>query len=81
MIHAAVLIINLYMIAIIVRALCSWVTPGSYGGIIRRLEALTDPVLLPLRRALPPIAGGVDVSPLIALIAAQILKRFLMSFA
>jgi YggT family protein len=79
MINALILIINLYMLAIVIRAVYSWASRPASSGFIRFIDTFTDPVLIPLRRALPPIAGRVDISPLIVLIIAQILKRFLIS--
>jgi YggT family protein len=42
----------------------------------RLLDGLTDPVLAPIRRALPPM-GGLDLSPMVLLIVLQFLKRIL----
>jgi YggT family protein len=56
-----------FIIAIIVRALMSWF-PGTQGSSLARLlDDVTEPVLRPIRRVLPP-AGGMDFSPIIALV-------------
>jgi YggT family protein len=62
-----------YIIAIVLRMVLSWF-PSS-GGVLADLERLlrraTEPVLGPLRRAIPPV-GSLDLSPLILLLFLQI---------
>ncbi|MCX6339178.1 MAG: YggT family protein [Candidatus Aureabacteria bacterium] len=77
MINFFTLVINLYMLAIVIRAIYSWTQPYPRGQLARVINAITDPVLSPLRRSIPPIAGRIDISPLIVLIFAEIIKRFL----
>ena len=72
-------IIELYVVLLIVRALLSWipVRPGSsFERGIRVLDAITEPVLRPVRRILPPLrAGGmgIDLSVLVVVIVAQVI--------
>jgi YggT family protein len=47
--------------------------------LIRLLQRVTDPVLAPLRRIIPPIGGTVDISPIVALVILEILRRILSS--
>lgn len=68
--HAA---INLYTFALILYALLSFVAPGAYSPATALLESLCEPVLRPLRRFLP-IVGGLDFSPLLAIIALQAIR-------
>lgn len=57
--------------AIFIQAILSWVAPdGPLAGV---LNALTFRVLAPIRRILPPIGGTLDLSPLIAIVLAQLL--------
>jgi len=42
---------------------------------VRMLEALTEPVLKPVRRIIPPI-GGLDLSPIVVLLAIGVLQVF-----
>jgi YggT family protein len=67
-----------YMIIIIIRALISWVNPDPYNPIVRFLHAVTEPVLNPIRRRLPLSLGGIDVSPIIVLLAIFFIKAFLI---
>jgi YggT family protein len=61
------------MWVIIIRALISWVSPDPYNPIVRILSQITEPVLRPLRRLVPPHkTGGIDLSPLIAILLIQL---------
>jgi YggT family protein len=71
------LLFNLYIIAIIVQAILSWVSAGNYHPGLTLLYTLTEPVLRPLRQLIPPI-GGLDLSPLAAIILLQVLKMLVM---
>lgn len=54
-------------IAIIARALLSWVEPNPRSSAARFLVMVTEPVLAPIRRFLPS-TGGLDLAPLIAIL-------------
>jgi YggT family protein len=65
---------------IIASALISWVSPDPRNPIVQFLHRVTEPVLAPVRRMLPPWkTGGLDLSPIIVLIAIQILEWVLNS--
>jgi YggT family protein len=56
--------------AVFVQALLSWVAPdGPIAGV---LNALTFPLLRPIRRVIPPLGGVLDLSPLIVIVIAQL---------
>ena len=61
-------LLNLYMWVIIIRALISWVNPDPYNPIVQALTRLTEPVLRPIRKLVPPYKVGIDLSPLIAIL-------------
>jgi YggT family protein len=61
-----------YFFAILVYALLSFVAPGTYSPAQALLVSLCEPVLRPFRRVIPPL-GGIDFSPLWALIIIQML--------
>lgn len=69
--------LSLYMWIIIIRALLSWVNPDPYNPIVRFLYGVTEPVLYRIRRVLPPL-GGIDLSPLVAILGIVFLKQFLV---
>jgi YggT family protein len=72
------LILNLYMWVIIARALISWVNPDPRNPIVRFLYNATEPLLYRVRRSLPMFAGGIDLSPLIVIVAIYFLQAFLV---
>jgi YggT family protein len=76
---------QLYEFLILIRVLLTWISTDPYNPVIRHpivqiLHRVTEPVLQPLRRVIPPIGGTVDISPVIALILLEILRRVLVSF-
>lgn len=72
-------LLNLYSWVIIAAALISWVSPDPRNPIVAFLRRVTEPVLEPVRRLLPPWkTGGLDLSPLIVLIAIQFVVRVVL---
>jgi len=65
-----------YFVLIIARVLVSWIANQSRHPLIPLIYQLTEPVLRPIGRLLPPM-GGIDLSPLIALIALRFLLLLL----
>lgn len=71
------LVFTVYTVAIIVMAVISWINPNQYNPVQTLLYAITEPLMRPFRQLIPPI-GGVDLSPLAAIITIQVLKMLLM---
>ena len=72
-------LLDLYSYVVIAAALISWVSPDPYNPIVRFLRQVTEPVLAPVRRLLPPWkTGGLDLSPVIVLIAIQLVERVIL---
>jgi YggT family protein len=59
--------VRLFAFAIIIRVVLSWVSQGGYNPATAIIASLTEPVLRPFRRLIPPI-GGLDISPIFAMI-------------
>lgn len=72
------LVLNMYLITIIIQALMSWFGPGTYNPVTAILHTINEPVLAPARRIIPAISG-IDLSPLAALVAIQLLKILLVT--
>ena len=77
------LLLNLYVLILLASIVLSWF-PGAPGGglsaVRNVLYQLTEPVLGPLRRAIPAVRLGavaLDLSPLIVLFGIQILRGFI----
>ena len=68
-----------YMWIIIARALTSWVNPDPWNPIVQFLQRATEPVLAPIRRALPTWRTGIDFSPLVAILAIYFVQGFVVS--
>ena len=71
------LAINVFMFAIIIQVILSWVNPGNYNPVTALLYSITSPIMRPLQRLIPPISG-IDLSPLVAIIGLQVLRMLLM---
>jgi YggT family protein len=69
-----------YTWIILIRVLLSWVNPDPYNPIVQFLIRATDPVLEPLRRLLPTVAG-LDLSPIVALLGLSFLQRLVAGMA
>jgi YggT family protein len=69
-------VLRFYSVAVLAYAVLSWIAPGTYSPATRLLAALCEPVLGPVRRILPPVAG-LDLSPLLVLIGLQALQILL----
>jgi YggT family protein len=70
--------ISAYTIVILGAVIMSWfpIAPGGPAdSVFRVLRSLTDPVLVPLRRVIPPVGGMLDLSPMIVLLVLQLVLR------
>lgn len=80
-------LVQLYLVCIFVRIILSWFPMNPWGNaakVMRVLERITDPLLVPIRRAIPPLrigGGALDLSPLIVLIGLEVLLDILRSYA
>lgn len=72
-------LLDLYSYVIIAAALITWVSPDPRNPIVQFLYKATEPVLRPVRNLLPPWkTGGLDLSPLIVIIAIQFIERVIL---
>jgi YggT family protein len=70
---------RVYEFLIFIRVLLTWINTDPYRPVIdhpviRILHRITEPVLAPLRRVIPPVGGALDISPIVALFALEILR-------
>ena len=70
------LIFTLYSFAIIIRSLLPWLGVDYYHPVMRFLVQITEPLLAPLRRFIPPV-GGLDFTPMVALVILWIMEWLL----
>ena len=71
-------VIRLLAFAILIRALLSWVRPDPYNPIVRALDAITEPILQPLRQIIPRM-GMIDVTPMVAMFLLFFLAELVRS--
>ena len=74
-----VLTLNVFVFAIFIRVILSWVNPSAYNPLVALIDSLTEPVLRPFRRLLPSL-GGIDLSPIFAIVLLTAAGIFLSSF-
>src|SRR5664279_1203068 len=70
------LMLWLLIVVVFAQAILSWAAPD--GPLAGTLNALTFPFLRPIRRVLPPLGGTLDLSPLVVIVAAQLLLMTLV---
>ena len=68
--------LDLYSLIVLVAVVMSWIQLPPSNPIAQFVHAVTEPVLGPIRRAIPPVAG-LDFSPMILLVGLQMLKGML----
>ncbi|WP_431067360.1 YggT family protein [Methylotuvimicrobium sp.] len=71
------LLFNIFIFSIFARAILSWVNPGAFDAASSILHSLTEPLLDTCRKFIPDI-GGVDLSPLAALVLLQLAKMVIL---
>jgi len=62
--------VNLLFWMILIRVIMSWINPGLHNPIMAVIYQLTEPLMAPVRRILPPM-GGLDLSPIILLLGMR----------
>ena len=74
------LALQAYFWIIIARAVLSWVNPDPFNPIVRFLYRVTEPVLRPIRQRLPTYQMGFDLSPLVVILAIQVLDWLVVGY-
>jgi len=72
------LLFNALSLAIIIRVLLSWFRLNPYHPLVSFFHQITEPILAPLRRVIPPI-GVLDITPLVALVLLEVVHRLLIN--
>ena len=71
------LALTVFLVAIIIQVIISWVSPGHYNPVIGLVNRIAEPVLRPVRKLLPSI-GGLDLSPLLASLLLLVAKMLIV---
>ena len=56
-----------FIITLFIRVILSWIQPGGYNPVLGLINQLTEPLMAPARRLIPPF-GGLDLSPIVVFI-------------
>jgi YggT family protein len=71
------LLFNILTLAILARVLLSWFQLSPTNPLIAILNEITEPILAPLRRVIPPL-GMIDITPIVAMILLNVLQNAVM---
>lgn len=71
-------VLSIFMWIVIARAILSWVSPDPYNPIVRFIHTITEPVLYRIRRYLPVQFGGLDISPIVAMLGVIFIQNFVV---
>ena len=71
--------LTLYMWIVIIQSIVSWVNPDPFNPIVRFLYQVTEPLFYRIRRMLPLVYGGIDLTPMVVILAIVFIKNFLIA--
>jgi YggT family protein len=71
------LVINIFLFAILIVVILSWINPQGYNPALVILHRLTAPLLEPARRLIPSI-GGIDLSPMLVMVGLYLLEMLVV---
>lgn len=71
------LTINIFLFAILIQVIISWINPAGHNPAISLIHGLTAPLLSPVRRRMPDM-GGLDLSPMVVMLALVVLEMLLI---
>jgi len=77
LISLSALFMKIFFFALIISIILSWVAPNSFNPAAQLIQQVCQPVLAPIRRILPDM-GGIDISPIFAFLALNLIDRFVI---
>lgn len=72
-------LLNLYFWVVFIAVILTWIEPNPYNPIVRFLYSITEPVFDFVREHLPVVFGGIDLSPLVVLLAIGFIQRVVLT--
>ena len=72
------LFLSIFLIAILIQVILSWINPGIYNPVIGLVNTLATPALRPIQKLIPPV-GGIDLSPLFAILMIMVAKMLIIT--
>jgi YggT family protein len=71
-------LLQIYSYVLLARAFVSWIPNlDPYNPVVQFIYQITEPVLEPVRRLIPPLGGMIDISIIVVFIAINVLEAFL----
>jgi len=70
-------LIDLYTLVVLTAVILSWIRLSPGNPVSKLVQMLTEPVLAPARGIIPPF-GGLDISPMLVLIALRVIRSALI---
>ncbi len=67
------LVLNIYFWGLIITVIASWIAPNSYNPALILINQLLEPVVRPIRKAMPDM-GGLDLSPIVIFLLIQMIE-------
>jgi YggT family protein len=67
------MMLKIYFWSLLIMIIASWIAPGSMHPALTLVNQITEPLMKPFRRILPPM-GGLDISPIIVFMVLQVLS-------
>ena len=67
-------LVTIFIYIIVINALLTWVTPDPSNPIVQLLALISAPIIEPIRRVVPPVAGVLDLSPIIAILGLYVVQ-------
>jgi YggT family protein len=71
--------LTFYMWIVVAGAVLSWVNPDPHNPIVRFINNATEPVFYQIRKRLPVNFGGLDISPIVVILAIIFLQTFVVN--
>lgn len=71
------LLLYIYLFGIFILSLLSWINPSSYNPVAGVIASLTEPLMRPVRKIIPPL-GGIDLSPMAVILGLYVARMLIM---
>lgn len=71
-------LLNIYFWIVFIAVILTWIEPNPYNPVVRFLYSVTEPVFDFVREHLPTVFGGIDLSPMVVLLAIGFLQRVVL---
>jgi len=68
------LVFDILYFSILVRVALSWIPHNRFNPVVGFIYKITEPILRPFRQIMPPALGGIDLSPILAIVALNFLQ-------